>query len=295
MSVRSVVDALRRPAYTGERRCWPCTLLNGALLACSTVWLARRGHRALAVALAAVGTASIALRGYFVPYTPRFAPRLAAALSGDSFDVDHVGTRVSADPGPAEGKGSLVGASTPPDTPGSTAEGMPAGDDVLAALLEAEVLVSEGESLFLREEAEARWRAEMDALRPLDPETLAATVADATPRATEAAVVENDGEEWIVLDDRRGPAGQAWLSRPVAIAEAAAVRALYELAPGLPAETRIAAARPMRMFLKTCPACGGPVTETTTAACCGGVPLWDGPDDVLACEACNRQLFTFGS
>jgi hypothetical protein len=85
---------------------------------------------------------------------------------------------------------------------------------------------------------------------------------------------------------------QAWLTRPVAIAEIAAVRALD--GRGLDAEMRLAAAEPLRTFLATCPACGGAVEETTTVACCGGAAgAGSDPDEVLACTDCDSRLFTF--
>ena len=45
----------------------------------------------------------------------------------------------------------------------------------------------------------------------------------------------------------------------------------------------------------TCPACGGPVVETTVGACCGGTSgVYDSPETaVLACDDCDERLFTF--
>jgi hypothetical protein len=49
------------------------------------------------------------------------------------------------------------------------------------------------------------------------------------------------------------------------------------------------------MFAETCPACGGPVVETTVGACCGGTSgVYDSPETaVLACDDCDERLFTF--
>ena len=66
------------------------------------------------------------------------------------------------------------------------------------------------------------------------------------------------------------------------------------LAGDLPPDLRMAAARPLRLFLDRCPACEAPVAETTAAACCGG-PGPGGPDEVLSCLSCETRLFTFPS
>ncbi|MXR19811.1 hypothetical protein [Halobacterium bonnevillei] len=81
----STIAGLKRAEFTGSNRCWPCTALNVALLALVVGVLAP--FRPIpAAAAAVVGTAVIWLRGYLVPYTPRFAPKLAARLPGDVFD-----------------------------------------------------------------------------------------------------------------------------------------------------------------------------------------------------------------
>lgn len=302
----SVLSALRHPEHTGERRCWPCTIANGALLALAVVAVARTRRRALALSLAVVGTAAIALRGYFIPYTPQFAPRLAARLPGDPFSVEN--STPSGPPKPPTSSDASVApkareTTDGPDTHSSpethsgpemshslTEEG-PDGEAVLTALFEARVLTDEGETIVLTNDSRERWQAEMDTLRRLDMDSLAAVVGETAPTA-DAIPIEGDGGDWVVLTDETGSIGRGvWLSRPVAIAETAAVRAL---ADELDFSLRLAAARPLRMFLETCPVCGGPVSETTTLDCCGGLSTPNtGPQDVLACEACDEWLFTF--
>lgn len=79
MTVRDSIDRLRQPAYTGENRCTPCTLLNVAIaavlvVAATTLALSRTdrvGAAVVGTALAAVSGATIYLRGYLVPGTPR--------------------------------------------------------------------------------------------------------------------------------------------------------------------------------------------------------------------------------
>ena len=269
--MRDALATLRRPTHTGERRCWPCTALNGCLLALAVGAVVLAGFPALALALGVLGLVAIALRGYFVPYTPRFAPRLAARLPGKFF---HAGA---------------THAPEIPETPGSLADGGPDGDVVLGSLVDSGILVADGEQLHLDEAFRARWREEMAALRALDSRALADAVATLVP-AADAEFLTVAGEEWVVLTDG-SVARERWLSRQIAIAEVAAVRAL---ADDLPLDLRMAAARPLRLFLARCPTCEAPVAETTAAACCGG-PGPGGPDEVLACLSCETRLFTFPS
>jgi hypothetical protein len=263
----SVIDALRRPEYTGERRCWPCTAVNAALVLVAAavvgvVWVPA------AVAVAAVGATLVYLRGYVVPYTPQFAPRLVAVLPVDT-GFDHA----------ADG-GSAVRDSG--DLTGDGAD----GEAVTAALLEAGVVVAEGEEIALSPAFAEDWRAEMARLREADDDGLAAAVAEAAPF---------DGTGRTELDGVtvEGEVESVWLSRPLAIADAAAVRAMAD--HGVPGGVRAAGSTPLRMFLPECPTTGGPVEETTWRDCCGGTRgVYDDPERrVLACAETGEVLFEF--
>ena len=269
--MREAFETFRRPAYTGERRCWPCTALNAGLLglACAVV---ARATPIGAAGVGLAGSAAIALRGYLLPHTPQIAPRLAARLPLDT----SYGT-------PAD-----AGERPPSQSPGSLADD-PAGEAVTEQLLDAGVLVAEGEALVLDESARARWRDEMATLRGLESDALADAIGAVVDATTTVDRVETADGEWFVLAEAADAvASERWLSRPIAIAEVAAVGALDDL----PREYRLAAAGPLRLFLERCPACEGPIEATTTATCCGG-PGPRGPDDVLACTACERRVFTY--
>ncbi|MFB6126051.1 MAG: hypothetical protein ABEJ79_01950 [Halolamina sp.] len=303
---------LRRPEYTGRNRCWPCTTVNVAFVvgvAAGAVALGVVGV-AVATAVAAVGLALVVLRGYVVPGTPRFAPRLVAPLPVDfGHGYDGAGSDgIAVDAGPsgnAERSGddpSDGGSATTDDGPedtGANGEHDDAGDhadsDALAPaadpealldrLLAAGVVVADGEALELAADVRADWEAEMATLRERDDEALADTVAEATP--FDATVTALDG--WFELHGER----RASLSRPVAVAEAAAVDVLTDRE--LDVETAAAAATPLRTFAEVCPACGGDVTETTLTACCGGPgSIYDSPETpVLACESCETVVVEF--
>ena len=262
----TLLDAVRRPEYTGERRCWPCTTVNAALVALASAATVAVSVPA-AVVVAALGSAGIALRGYVVPYTPRFAPRIAAVLPGDLFHDE---------PGPSDSLGAAAD-----------------GEGVLAALTDAGVVVPEGETLFLNDDFRATWREEVAALREMDDDALAAAIDDAAVRTAGARVDRRRGRPTVVLEADTGRTiDQRRLSYPVALAEAGAARALHG---GIAdPELRAAAAEPLRTFLEECPACGGDVVETTEANCCGGPSNpREGPRDVLACADCGERLHTF--
>lgn len=273
------LGGLRRPEYTGERRCWPCTIVNVFLLLIATVFVWVVSPSA-ALGLLAIGTGAIWLRGYLVPYTPKFAPALLAAL-----------------PGPFE-KARPVEASTI-----DAGEALD-GDAVVGALLDAGVLVV-GESpdaeaaddeLLLEDSFRDRWRAEIRSLRGESLDELAAATLDSSPGAVDVEVHERSDGTWIVLHDGSGRlSGETWLSHQVAIAEAAAVRVLREFLPDAGDVLYATAARPLRTFMWECPICDGDVIETTTRSCCGSGPdpMASPARPVLACAECDRRIYTF--
>ncbi|ELY57908.1 hypothetical protein [Natronococcus jeotgali] len=267
-----LLEWIRRPEYTGSNRCCPCTITNGALVAAAVAALALARRRLLAAAVGAVGLASIGARGYVVPYTPRFAPQLAAALSLDPHDPDE--------------PGSLSGVPTDADS-ASDDDAIP-GEDVLAALLEAEVVVPDGEQLRLADGFGTDWREEMRALRERDLEALAALADEHTASETEARVGSSFGRSYLVL---QGEGGLVTLRREIAVAELGAARALESRVDD-PAIRR-AAGKPLRSLLEACPLCDGPL-EITQSTCCGEVtPIGSLPAEKLFCPDCDVRLFTF--
>lgn len=141
----SFASSIRRPEHTGENRCWPCTVVNVALVGAGATALALLASPAVGVAGAVVGLAAVWLRGYLVPGTPRFAPRLVAAVPGgerlfdrsDATDAPHA--TADTDPDTA----------TPPAVGGSIADdgAFETGSDLLERLVEAGVLEVDGEAV----------------------------------------------------------------------------------------------------------------------------------------------------
>lgn len=291
-------DWLRNPAYTGTRRCWPCAVVNAVVVALASAAFAVADFPAAAVAVAGLGLIAIWLRGYVVPYTPRFAPRLVDAIPG----ADRVFRHASAPSVP----GSLA------DTPTGGSDGIDgaeAGEDVLERLVEAGVVVPDGAALSLDEAFAELFQDAMRDRRDASIEDLAdaieAALANTEAGGVASVRVESGarGPYVVVSWGDPGSLDDAWLTHPVAIAELAALEALGAFAEGdrgdhattatLDDETRLQAAAPIRLFLEVCPACGAAVEETTTVDCCGG-PAGAGadPDRVLACTECDSRLFT---
>ena len=270
-------DRLRRREYTGENRCWPCTITNSVLLAALVGILSFLGRRTIARAVAVVGTAAIALRGYVVPYTPRFAPALVAALP--IAPIDHGQ--------PAAASGSLSDSSTTADGTASAAE--PTGEDVLKTLLEAGVLVPEGDDIQLAKDVRKDWRREMRTLRETELTTLARVADEQTESSVDARAGRNWGQPVLVLERDGGV--PVTLRRGVAVAELAAVCALESHVESAP--IRRAAGRPMRSLLEHCPLCDGPLTVTQSSCCGETTPAGQTPSEKLICPACDERFFTF--
>lgn len=280
-----LVDALARPEYTGENRCWPCTALNVALLAGASAGAAAL-WRPAGPAVAVVGIALVAVRGYLVPYTPVVAPRLAAVLPGDLFA--HRPHAPAADHG---GRARDERGTTGPDgDPGTLADATEAdGASVLDSLVDAGVLGLSGADVVLDGAFEDRWHAEMAALVDASPAALADAAAAVAPGDPEARVERPRDRRYVVLSDGTG---ESWLRRPVAVAEVAAARSLGD---SLTPERRAVAAHALGIFLEACPVCETATEEAPAGGCCGP-PRTDAEGHTLTalvCPDCRAQFAEF--
>lgn len=263
------LDRLREAEHTGENRCWPCTVVNAAIVAVFSLWLLVRKRRVASLAVSTVGAALIYLRGYVVPYTPLFAPELVAAspLPEELFHGERY------DPAPDE-RESLT------DTDRD-------GQAVLSDLTSAGVIETDGEMLHLTEKVETEWYEEMDRLAARSTDALADEIERSVPRIAETDTLDVDGQDWVSVGDN-----DAFLSRQVAIAELAAYNVLRSYFDD--EDVRLAGSQSLLMFLEECPVCKTPIVESTEANCCGayadpGVP----PSDILVCPECEQRVFTF--
>ena len=286
----SFVETVRRPEYTGENRCRPCTVVNVIVVALVGFAVGIVSAPA-AFVWVAFGLAAVTLRGYVVPYTPRFAPHVAARLpvsfGHGSDDPDpHTSLADGASGSAVDGaSGSVVDSADDSAADGTDGTGSD-GEAVVAALFEAGVLVGD-EELRLAPSFESAWLDAVEELRVADDETLATRVADAAGFTDRATVLGGDVRVG-------GPTGTA-LARPSAITDTATVEALADA--GVPPQFWQPATRPLRLFLPECPVCGGALQETTHAECCGGAGSVYGSleDDVLACADCESVVHRFAA
>lgn len=258
----ATVDRLRQPEYTGANRCVPCTIVNGVIAVVLAALLGALWLPLGALALL-VSAAAIYLRGYLVPGTPALTQRYLPEPVLAWFE-GHKHT----------------------EPPVENAEDV----DVGAVLLELGVVEEcrEGADLCLVEPFREAWHEEMAHLREVG-----------TERDDLAALLETDAEtltfhepydEGFVARANNYKVGQ-WESEAAFLADLGAARALDRQVPewqGFEVATKGELLNGLRLFLESCPDCGGPVAlgEETVRSCCRS-------HEVVAatCEECGARLF----
>ena len=279
------LDRLRRPEYTGENRCLPCTVLNVGIAAVAVAAIGVLVAVELGAIALVASLAAIWLRGYLVPGTPeltkRYLPERVLALFGKARE-----------PSP------------------------PAGIDAESYLLSAGALVEtpDGSDLAFAPWFESAWRTHLAAVRDaavgdippnadaaiaaddeVGPDGDTASSADVEALAALTAVDEmslslhwRDGSGFARADGER--IGH-WESRAAFLADVAADRTLSDRLDDwgeLPLASRSGVLGALRLFVENCPACEGPVAleERVVESCCTR-------HNVIAgrCSACNARLF----
>ncbi|MFB6353714.1 MAG: hypothetical protein ABEJ92_06475 [Halobacteriales archaeon] len=271
MALADRLDAVRRPAYTGDNRCWPCTAVNAAIAVVGAVLIGLAVPFGPGASLAAAGLALggfgtvIALRGYLVPGTPRLTRAFLPERVLQYFEHGTAGA-------PADGD-----------------------VDPTAALQRAGAVTecADVDDLCLTDDVRAAWTDQIETLRESDAtrDDLAALL-DVPPTALE--FIEH-GDAFVAMADgpavdRRRKVGQ-WESEGAFLADMAGARVLGDrlqgwsrLAPG----ERGQVLRGLRLFLERCPTCDGPVElgEETVESCCRSVQV-----AAVTCAACGDRLF----
>jgi hypothetical protein len=272
---------LRRPEYTGENRCVPCTLANTAIaLVLAAVvgygWLALVGGLAVAgslgVAVLLVSALAIWLRGYLVPGTPELTKR---------YFPDWLLARFDKAPEPASGLAGADGAEADSPYDGPV--------DPETLLLDGGVVepCADVDDLCLADGFREAWRDRMSALREgeAEREELAGQL-DVDP---ESVTFEEHAEGAFTAFVDGAHVGQ-WESRAALLADLAAGRELPAWLPEwerLPTQVRSQLLGGLRIFLDTCPDCGGPVVagQETVESCCRSYEVV-----AASCEACDSRL-----
>lgn len=273
---RTGLDRFRRPAYTGENRCLPCTAVNvgiaGVLaVAVGGVVAAEFGAFVFVASLAAIW-----LRGYLVPGTPeltkRYLPERVLRLFGKG--------RASSPPTAVDAESYLLSSSVLVDTP----------DGVDLAFAPWFASAWRSEVVALRDEGDGRNGSVLDfdtADDGLEPD-IAALAALTDIDAELLAIDWRDGAVFARADGER--IGH-WESRAAFLADIAADRALADELDdwtALPLAARSGVLGAIRLFVEECPTCEGAVAleERVVESCCTSY-------DVVAgrCTACNERLF----
>ena len=273
----STLHRLRRPEYTGENRCIPCTLVNSAI-ALVIGAVAAVVSPPLGVAVLLVSALAIWLRGYLVPGTPELTKRYFPDWLLAYFDK-----------GPEESSGFAT-SDADAAADGTGREEFDAESfDAERVLLDGGVVepCADVDDLCLDGGFERRWYDRMDAVR--DDETAAreelARQLDVAPESVE---FEEYGSATVARID--GVRAGQWESHAALVADLAAAHQLpahVEEWRSLPTGARSQLLGGLRIFLEECPDCGGPVLadRETVRSCCRS-------HEVVAasCEACGARL-----
>jgi hypothetical protein len=285
----NLLARLRQPEYTGENRCIPCTATNVAIAAVLSVGVGVLFPPA-GVAVFVGSLVAIWLRGYLVPGTPELTKRYfpdwllayfdkgPQAASASGFDAEAVERTDDGQRADDEAD----------DTASTTDEGQRRDVDPESLLLEAGVVepCERADDLCLTEAFETAWTKRMATLREAgaDREALADQLG---VDADDLRFEEHEAGFEAFEDDRR--LGQ-WESRAALLADLAAAAELPayvddwdRLAVG--AKARVLGG--LRVFLETCPTCGGEVTAGTeiVESCCRSHEVV-----AVGCSACDARL-----
>ncbi|WP_331232553.1 hypothetical protein [Natronorarus salvus] len=270
----SVLDRFRRPEYTGENRCLPCTVVNVSIALVLAIAISVLAPPVGAVVL--VGSlVAIYLRGYLVPGTPRLTER---------YLPDRVLARFEKAPNPIEERRTETGAVE--ETIDRIEARRENAVDPESFLLEVGAVepCEHEDDLCLTD----RFRDRLDEdepANPFDPGRLA-TVFDTEPAAIEML----DRPYPAIKIDRRV---RKWPSEAALLGDLAADGALRGLSDrwvGVPLEQRLGILSSLRSFRDSCPRCGGPivVSDGTVESCCRSYEVI-----TFGCAECEEPLLEF--
>lgn len=296
----SALQRFRQPEYTGENRCLPCTATNVVIDAALSVavgfaWAVAIGAYAwLAGAFVfTAGLAAIWLRGYLVPGTPELTKRYFPDWLLRKFEKDPpLATARRGTTEVRDGTDGLTPGRTDEETTAEADSDEPESQheiDPEVLLLEAGVVApcETVDDLCLTDGFQSGWHDQMDAVR--DEADQRDELAHELDLDTSSIEFEDYGGAFIALDEDDAPIGQ-WESRAALVADLAAARELSDWIDDwadLEMSPRSQVITGLRIFLETCPECGGDVSAgmETVESCCRS-------HDVVAanCNGCDARL-----
>lgn len=270
MSTRndSILSRVRRPEYTGENRCMPCTVVNLAI-AIGASAIVGIVSPPLAPVVLGVSLGAIYLRGYLVPGTPELTER---------YLPDRVLRWV--DKPPSQTDAALIGAADEGDV-----------IDPEPFLLDAGALEPRPDEtdLQLTDEFQTEWREHIEAVRESDYESKLAEILspdeDIDPDAVDVRI--DDRSVTVFRDDTLVA---MWPSEAALVADVAVVPLLRERLvewENTDVGVRGQLLHAVRVFLERCPACGGDLvlSEETMESCCRTAEV-----ATLSCTDCESRL-----
>ena len=287
----SFVGRLRRPEYTGENRCVPCTVVNVAIALVVSV-AAGLLFTPLGVVVLGASLAAIYLRGYLVPGTPELTKRYLPESVLRQFDK---GPSEDADLEFEDELDQVEDPGIDEDYEFETLEKIAHHEenevDPEAFLLEvgATEPCEDVDDLCLTEEFREAFEAAIEPYRDggveVDRETYAA-MFDAEPDEVEFP----DRDYPAVVVRRRV---RKWPSEAALATDVASHRALTELTDrwmDVPIEQRVEMLESLRAFHGACPFCGGRIalSEDTVESCCSAYQV-----RALGCVECGDPLIEF--
>lgn len=278
---RGRVARFKRDRYTGENRCFPCTVLNLCLaFACAFTYqvaMIARGAPNLAVlgstGIFAVGVGIVYLRGYLVPGTPaltrRYLPAwLLAAFGKDQPTPGLTGIEDSVSTG-RTGDGTLTDVEATLLDAGVLTEAPDSGDRRLTASFE-QSFADRVSAVELGDESSERL---LDVLNASDGDVTYEEYGDAFRASLDETLVGT------------------WESHPAFLADVTAAELLDDALDEwdeMPVGRRGETLAGLRLFLTTCPACGGRLSfaAETVETCCSTRAV-----AAVSCVDCDARVF----
>lgn len=254
------LTALQQPEYTGENRCIPCTVANTviAAVAAAIVWILLTPLVAAFVFV--VSLAAIYLRGYLIPGTPELTKRYFPDRLLAVFDTYE-------DPEPVD----------------------LADFDIERWLVEAGIVApcSDRDDLCLSEDFRWEWHEEIHRVR--DQDLSRGILSDVLDIPESDIRFESFGDAYAMFvgTQRIG----TWESEAAFYADVAGAEIIPQWSDdweALSPDARSSLLASLRLFLETCPACGGAVMldEDVVESCCRSIDVY-----AVTCTECDSRLF----
>ncbi len=256
-----------QPEYTGENRCYPCTVVNLAIAALLALLVIAGAAWANLLTLGLIAGGVVVLvsvlliyfRGYLVPGTPaltkRYLPFRVLTLFGK--EQAHSEQTLEIDP---EQELRAAGILEPCET----------GDDLCLTARFAD-----------------DWQAEIERLdeRPIDRDSLQ-TVLEVT--GGDLTFEDYPGAFRARVDETLIGTWESEAAFHADLASAAVLESVYADWSDRPVEAKGQLLRAVRLFITTCPACGETPTfdAETVESCCSTHEV-----AALSCDGCGSRLF----